>query len=107
MSKIMVPNKLGWVTSVEMHHTDRYVDVTAFGDSLSQYIPSQPSLEMNLTMQAIPTLALHELVQSWFHDGIYMPTFQKEFMCLWCGSPNSIEHTHCRKCGAPRSFVVG
>ena len=50
---------------------------------------------------------LMKAFHGWLDGGINMPTFQEEFMCLYCGSPNSVELTHCKKCGAPRSFIIG
>jgi len=51
--------------------------------------------------------ALNEFMQELRGEVGKMPTFKKEYMCLYCGSPNNIEHTHCKKCGAPRSFLIG
>ena len=51
--------------------------------------------------------ALKEFMQELRGEMGKPPTFKKEYMCLYCGSPNSVEYAHCKKCGAPRSFVIG
>ena len=51
--------------------------------------------------------AVHELFQEWINGGMSAPTYQKEYMCLYCATPNNVEHSNCKKCGAPRSFVLG
>lgn len=30
----------------------------------------------------------------------------KEFLCLWCDTPNPIEHVVCSRCGAPRGYII-
>ena len=39
--------------------------------------------------------------------GYSPPYYRSEFLCLHCGSPQPVENTHCKKCGAPRSFIIG
>ena len=34
-------------------------------------------------------------------------TRESEFLCLWCKTPNPIEHVVCSRCGAPRGYVIG
>ncbi len=29
-----------------------------------------------------------------------------EWKCIWCGSPNPMDHRHCSQCGAPRGFIL-
>jgi hypothetical protein len=101
------PNKLGWVTQLSIDNRRSFADITAFGDIDRTYIPAMSTVEADLHIVAENPGALMETFQDWLHGGINMPTYQKEFMCLYCGSPNKIEHTHCAKCGAPRSFVIG
>lgn len=72
-----------------------------------EFISEHATLEADLHIVAANPGALVEAFQDWMHGGVYTPTFQKEYMCLYCGSPNKIENTHCAKCGAPRSFVIG
>lgn len=33
-------------------------------------------------------------------------TWKKEFLCLWCGVPNPIEHVLCSQCGGPRGLLL-
>ena len=49
---------------------------------------------------------LDDMVSHMMH-GTNFPYYRDEFLCLHCGSPQSIELTHCKRCGAPRSFIVG
>ena len=49
---------------------------------------------------------LEDMVSHMFH-GSRFPYYHEEFLCLHCGSPQSIKLTHCGQCGAPRSFIVG
>ena len=107
MSKIVVPNRLGWVTELNIHHLPGYADVTSFSDSARQYIKTSDMVDLDLRIRANNVPALIDVVKGWYFSGIESPTFQREFFCLYCASPNSIEHTHCKKCGAPRSFVIG
>lgn len=51
--------------------------------------------------------SLMKQFNKWMNNGGEMPTYEEEYLCLYCGSPNKIENTHCMKCGAPRSFVIG
>ena len=83
------PNKLGWITSMTLNAPYRDL-VTADISSVAQ----DPG-------------SLVRQFNKWMNDGITSPSFQEEYMCLYCTSPNSIENTHCSKCGAPRSFVIG
>jgi len=46
-------------------------------------------------------------VRRWMYDVPSFPHYEREFLCLYCGSPQSITRTHCAQCGAPRSFLVG
>lgn len=106
MSNIVLPNRLGWVTRADFNVTNDLIDVSSFGE-YGKVIHGASAFELNLTIRAVPTPALYQLVTVWMDEGVYSPTFQREFKCLWCGSPNSIELTHCKKCGGARSFIVG
>lgn len=51
--------------------------------------------------------ALHEFMQE-LRSGVgELPKYKKEYMCLYCGTPNIVELSNCKKCGAPRSFIIG
>ncbi len=86
---IMKPNRLGWITSLK------------FENSIDELMKG------SIDFIAEDAGALHEYMIELSHGGIHRPVFQKEFMCLYCGTPNNIEHPSCQKCGAPRSFVIG
>jgi hypothetical protein len=100
------PNQLGWITSLSYGMNQDLLDVSTYGNP-GQYIGGTRSYTADISIAVHDPGALMELFQDWMHSGISQPTYQKEFMCLYCGSPNKIEHTHCSKCGAPRSFVIG
>jgi hypothetical protein len=102
----MRPNKLGWLSSLSYSVDNPFIDVSTFGGGPA-YIATPATYKAELSLIITDPGAVHELLQDWMHNGINGPIYQKEYMCLYCGSPNSIEHTHCSKCGAPRSFVIG
>ncbi len=86
----MKPNKLGWVTSM----------------NVNQSTSGLFSAELELVADGNPSILMDQM-REWLQNGIGAPSYQPEYMCLYCASPNSIECTHCKKCGAPRSFVIG
>lgn len=103
----MQPNKLGWITSLNITPENSLIDVTAYGDSSRSFVTGSSILHFEIAGVAQNPGALMEQFQEWMRGGISAPTYQKEYMCLYCASPNKIEKTHCSKCGAPRSFVIG
>lgn len=101
-------NRLGWVQSMNFTPINHLIDVTTYADQSRTVIPSGYSeVEFQISGVALGTDGVFDLFQDWMKNGIYKPTFQKEWRCLYCTSPNSIERTHCTQCGAPRSFVIG
>jgi len=86
----MKANKLGWVTSM----------------TVNQNTSGLFSAELEIVADGNPAHLMNE-VRGWFNNGIGGASYQSEYMCLYCASPNSIENTHCSKCGAPRTFVIG
>ena len=86
----MQANKLGWVTSI----------------SINNSYDSTISADLSIVADGNPR-ALMSAFNKWMKGGINMPVFEEEYMCLYCTSPNGVENTHCKKCGAPRSFVIG
>ena len=102
----MKANKLGWVTSVQITHNRNMIDVSTYGGN-RDFIAGASLITGSIDFAASDPGALHEFMQDLQNGHITQPTYQKEYMCLYCGSPNKIEHTHCKKCGAPRSFVIG
>jgi len=101
------PNRLGWVTSLSYSFDDRYADITSLSDSYPNMLQTNSLVRASVDFVAQDYGALQEFMQELSRGSISSPVFQKEFMCLYCGSPNKIERTHCKKCGAPRSFVIG
>ena len=99
-------NKLGWVTSLSYTFEDGLTDVTSFSDAKPTFIRSPGIIRGSMDFIAQDVGALREFMQD-LRSGRAAPAYQKEFMCLYCGSPNSIEKTHCKSCGAPRSFIIG
>ena len=83
------PNKLGWVTSMSFH--GGIGDLTTF----------------ELSGVAENHNGVYTLFREWVDGGIQGASFNKEWRCLYCTSPNSINETHCLKCGAPRNFILG
>jgi hypothetical protein len=101
------PNKLGWITSATFDFENDYADVTSFSDSSPLFINRRGLIRGSVDFTTADYGAVHEFMEQLRSGTATMPTFQKEFMCLYCGSPNSVELSHCKKCGAPRSFVIG
>lgn len=31
---------------------------------------------------------------------------RREWRCVWCASPNPIDHRHCSQCGGPRGWIL-
>ena len=101
------PNKLGWVTGATFSVTSDMVDVTEFGNNGRSFIKGRELIKGSIDFMAQDFGAVKEFMQELERGRVSQPVYQKEFMCLYCGSPNKIDHTHCKKCGAPRSFIIG
>src|SRR5512146_1333274 len=102
------PNRLGGVTSCSFQTSVPHVEVTNYGDAYRSYVlRGAAEVEADIHIVARDAGALMRQFNQWLTEGITKPVYQAEYMCLYCGSPNGVEHTHCRKCGAPRSFVIG
>lgn len=86
---IYIPNKLGWVTDITFNMN-----------------PDQ-LLTFDISGAVLETKGVATLFQDWMYNGIRNPTFQEEWKCLYCTSPNTIDKTHCTQCGAPRNFILG
>jgi len=103
----MQANKLGWITSLNVIPQNSMIDVTSYGSNAREFVSGAGTLSFEISGMANDPGALMQQFQQWMRSGIDAPTYQKEYMCLYCGSPNKIEKTHCAKCGAPRSFIIG
>lgn len=85
----MKPNQLGFVKNL----------------SVEQSIGELVTLDIEVV--ATDPGALMRQCREWLNGGIQGPVYKKEFMCLYCAVPNSVERTTCQNCGAPRSFLLG
>jgi hypothetical protein len=101
------PNRLGWLTSCSITPKVDVFETTDYRDGLRTYLTGLTTVEADLHVVAQDAGALMQQFHRWMNEGLTEPSYQSEYMCLYCGSPNSVEHTHCKKCGAPRSFVIG
>jgi len=63
--------------------------------------------ELSFSGIAMYTPEILKAVEKWMYGIPQFPHYAEEFMCLYCGSPQSILRTHCAQCGAPRSFLLG
>ena len=82
-------NKLGLITAIEVSQS--------YGETITA--------DISLIVQD-PGSAMRQF-HKWMNGEDIQPEYQEEYMCLYCASPNKIKHTHCKKCGAPRSFLIG
>lgn len=88
------------------------VDATSWGDRFRTFIPGGPGL---VTFEGVApaTNAVMDSLKKWMRQEIEFPVIDREWMCLYCASPNGIMksdgtyRTHCTQCGAPRSFLLG
>jgi len=102
----MQPNKLGWITSMTYGVDREMIDVTSYGEK-QNFIVGKSLIRGSIDFVASDGGALIEFMQDLQQGRVSEPVYQKEYQCLYCGSPNKVEHTHCKKCGAPRSFLIG
>lgn len=100
-------NKLGWVTSIEIRPTMNYEFVRSPGSSVTEAVPVSREIEFTVSGIAQYTTGVQYALNDWMNSGIFQPTMVREWRCLYCTSPNSIEYTHCDRCGAPRNFILG
>ena len=100
-------NRLGWVKALEYSVHQNFVDATTYSDAIQRFIPASGQIEFTLSGVAFPTSGVMAALRDWSENGIFETSYQREWMCLYCTSPNSIMRTHCVKCGAPRSFILG
>ena len=98
------PNRLGYIRQLDISydvHQGHYLTHAA------PFVHQSGLMTINLEIVAPSSSPVMELVDSWARGGEFSPTYHSEYMCLYCASPNKIEFSHCGKCGAPRSFVIG
>lgn len=101
-------NKLGVLTNLEVTINNggvRGIDGSRlyFPSYANSYAVIQPTIELDLRDGGIKLNSYLQSVGKLFEE----PTYQREWACLYCASPNKIERTHCKQCGAPRSWIFG
>jgi hypothetical protein len=103
MPKIKIGNQFASITNISIDRPMQclqalYGDKPVYAYGLS---------EMTFSGIAMYTPEVLRAVQKWMYGTLEFPRYTSEFMCLHCGSPQSIMYTHCKQCGAPRSFLLG
>jgi len=103
MPQMKIGNQFASITSLSW---DRPIGHTyAFGEGLP--IISYGLPKVTFSGIAMYTPEVLSAIQKWMYGTLDFPHYSREFMCLHCGSPQSITRTHCAQCGAPRSFLIG
>ena len=98
-------NNWGHITSYTMEQMPIEIPDPARYDNFIQ-IATVGSIE--LTISAPATAEIVDAVSRWAKNGNgRLPIWAEEWMCLYCGSPQPLPLTHCGKCGAPRSWILG
>lgn len=80
-------NRWGYITNVNMER-----DYTGI-------------VKLDFNGVAIGTFETMRRIRHMMYSGLSL--WVDEWMCLYCGSPQALPRTHCEKCGAPRSWVIG
>lgn len=81
------------------------VETTTFGDGFRQVNVGGGEIEFSGVMpmtegsRAIVNLLLRD-------GGIDIFQERREWRCIYCASPNPIEHRHCSQCGGPRGWIL-
>lgn len=95
-------NRFGYVTDISINNNT--IDAVTF-DGARTFIPTYQ--EIRFSGVAVGNQHTLKLLERLMHEGLTYPVYEPEFMCLFCGSPQPISRTHCKQCGAPRSFIIG
>lgn len=81
------------------------VNVSTWGDIQSSLISLQPEITFSGVMTH--TEGSHAIMMALLHGGgIDFAQERREWRCVWCASPNPIEHRHCESCGGPRGWIL-
>ena len=106
MTEVLIGNSWATIDQISIErpmqrtytHADTHIPVTTYGVT-----------EMTFSGMVIYTPEVLRAVEKWMYGGgvPQFPHHESEFMCLHCGSPQPITLTHCKQCGAPRSFILG
>lgn len=87
----------------------RPIDVSTCGGFM-EIIPGGPGI-IRFEGECPNTPAIASVLYNWIKsaDGKAprFPFYAPEWMCLYCGTPNSLPETNCGKCGAPRNWLIG
>lgn len=94
------------MTRMSITPTIELIDVTAFNDGRRVSVPGLSLISFELSGVMEPAPGALDTLQGWMQNG-FGPSYQQEYMCLYCASPNPVANPHCSQCGAPRSFVIG
>ena len=94
------PNRFGFITNMSMS-----TNMSSYESGLVQF---SLDLIVPITGKGETDRGVIQTIHSWMYreDPIF-PIYQSEYLCLYCGTPQSIENHSCDKCGAPRSFILG
>jgi len=101
--RMKIGNQFASITSLSVNRPMR---------ELRTYDSVLPIISYGLSEVTFSGIAMYtpevlKAIQKWMYGTPDFPHYSREFMCLHCGSPQSITRTHCAQCGAPRSFLVG
>lgn len=89
---------------MKKHPFNRWGHITSF--SVDGMIDSYSTVELTATAPATPEIL--GAISQWMKNGSGdLPIWAEEWMCLYCGSPQPLPLTHCKKCGAPRNWILG
>ena len=96
-------NQWGYLTRLDIDIPR--IDVTSFSDP--NFVSVAGPGRVRFSGEAPATDAITTLLQEWMRNGIRTPIWTPEWRCLYCGSPQKLDRTHCEKCGGPRSWILG
>lgn len=81
------------------------LDVTSYGESFRQHIPAGGEIRFSGVMPLTEgSTAIMRVIME--NDGIDFLQERREWRCVYCGSPNPIEHRHCSQCAGPRGWIL-
>lgn len=69
----------------------------------SGYLGGETILEFSGIAECTPEM--YAAMRKWLGEGKRLPNFSIEWMCLYCGTPQSYSRVNCSQCGAPRSHL--
>lgn len=84
------------------HHM---AEITAFGESYTRHISARPEISFSGIMTGTEgSYAIMKMLLN--SGGIDFMQERREWRCVWCASPNPIDHRHCSQCGGPRGWIL-